>query len=185
MCLSTQSFSIHHTLNVNYAKPQLFSSLDLMLWMYQACVGDWKAGHLTPWLFDVDFQLPMKPFHSDSDLLPPSLIYCIFYLSQRTTSRCPFLLLHQHFYSTPLLTGNMFHNFCILLPWHLFLHPQLLVELLRSAEEQTGKQLWEDGSSCPSPELALLLNMLLPRMNLFHFPGINGNICGVREKKIW
>lgn len=93
------------------------------------------------------------------------------------------LLLHQQ-YHAPLLTGTMLCTFCISLPWLLSLYPQLPVEFLRLAEGQRGKQSGEGGSSCPSPELTLLLNMLLPAMNLFQFPGMNADIRGVWNKNL-
>lgn len=58
--------------------------------MYQARVDNWRAGHLTPWVFNIDFQLPTKPFYTVPGLLPPSPFYFIFYLPQRTPSQCPF-----------------------------------------------------------------------------------------------
>ena len=137
--------------------------------MCQASVGNWRAGHLTPWVFNIDFQLPTKPFHTVPGLLPQSPFYHIFCSLREPPNNVHSLLLHQHFYCMPLLTGTVLRTFCMSLPWLLFLYLQLLVAVLRLAMGQTGKQLWEGGSSCHSPELTLLLNLLLPQMSLSVF----------------
>lgn len=97
------------------------------LWMHLASLGNWRAGHLTPWVFDIDFQLTTKPFCTVFGLPPPFPFYCIFYLPRRTPSHS--LLLHQHFYCTPVLTRTVLCTFCIFLPRLLFVYPQWQVEL--------------------------------------------------------
>lgn len=145
------------------------------LWMCLASAGNWRVGHLTPWVFDTDFQLTTKPFCTVVGLPPPFPFYCIFYLPQRTPSQCSFppappaLLLHTCPHKNHAL--------------HL-LHFSTLAPLCVLSATGGAQQLWEGGSSCPSPELSLLPNILLPGIRLFHFPGINTSICRV-WKGIW
>lgn len=110
MCLSTHSlyqpsYSKHKPCKTRLSLQFRPHTTSAQLW---TCQASRKAGHLTPWGFNIDFQLPTKPFHIVPGLWPPSPFCCIFYLSLRTPSQCPFPPApHQHFYCTPLLTGTM------------------------------------------------------------------------------
>lgn len=169
--VNTQSFSIHRTLNTNHANPQFLLSLDPILPVHRSeCVRQvWGTErHLPPWV-----PASCQTFHTVPALLPPCPFYFSFFLpppenlKPMSTPSASIRIPTAHISSKePCSAPSALHYlgscFCTFSCWR--------------------KALVGRGKLVPLAK-TLLLNILLLRMSLFHFPGIHANICGVWQKK--
>lgn len=123
--VNTHFSPVHHSRNTSDANPEFLFSLEPTLPAQRPeCVRQvWGTErHLPPWV-----PVSCQTFHTAPALLPP----CPFYFSFLPPSREPqanilSLCLHQNYCCSPPFPGTMLCNFCISLPWLMFLYPQLL-----------------------------------------------------------